>query len=111
MGTYGSRGVAPLILKGGTYGGERSASLTSSFTAGERTSRASVYHSVFQLMPWNSEWKSGGCRLDYSTLNLLRNKVAWNLTNDVLEFSHFVVCRFGSRHFRIDNMLYWIKRR
>ena len=37
MGTYGSRGVAPPILKGGSYGGERSASLTSHFNAGERT--------------------------------------------------------------------------
>jgi hypothetical protein len=57
-------------------------------------------------MPWNSEWKSrptDGYRLDYSALNLLRNKIAWNLTKDILEFSYFVVCRFGSRHFQIDS--------
>jgi hypothetical protein len=65
----------------------------------------------FKLMPWNSEWKSEGCWFDYSTLNLLKNKVAWNLTKDILEFSYFVVCRAGSRRFRIDNMLYGIKRR
>jgi len=92
MGTYGSRGVAPLNLKDGTCGGELSSSLTGRFTAGKRTSCASVYHSVFQLMPWNSEWKLGGCRLDYSTLNLLRNKIARNLTKDTPEFSYFVVC-------------------
>ena len=52
-------------------------------------------------MPWNSEWKSRSTdeyRLDYSTLNLQRNKIAWNLTKDILEFWYFVVCRLGSRH-------------
>lgn len=36
--------------------------------------------------------------------------MAWNLTKDVIEFLYFVVRRFGSKHFKIDSMLYWIDR-